>query len=1204
MHRTALFCHVLVLFVLASFARAQDVRITEFQAINTTGITDEDGTPQPWIEIWNPSTTAGVSLSSWTLSNGTSTWTFPSVEIMPDERMIVWASAKNRTVTTAPLHTNFTLPTAGGTLTLARFGGGIASRFVAYPAQTANTSWGRDEWDAATDATMTGRYSTPTAGERNNYSGAGAAGKVQFGLSSRSFTGTFSLTLAQVTPDASAVILYTIDGSAPTATTSAGTVPTGTTLKYTTALTATTTRVIRARVFRSGLLPGEIDTQGYLQLDSTTAGNPPTTPGFSSPMPIIVLSNFGAGTPPDATDQLSFMWVWEPAAPDNRSHLSDLPTLATRTVLDRRGSSTLNNPKYNVNVEARKARDDDDRNVSLLGFADGSDFVFTGPYEYDRSEIHNPFIYSLSSKIGRYAPGVRNVEVFFDVTGGSLNAPGGNTNDYFGIYNVVEKIRRDSNRVDVHKLDTYDNDAVGKTGGYIWKVDRLDSGDVGFSAGGQSMAYYYPKELLIKSTQRDPQEQYLTTYINGFNTALQSGTWNNPTTGYAAWIDVAEAIDHHLLNVWPMNVDGMRLSGYWHKERGGKLVPGPIWDFDRTMESTDARDDEPRSWRSTVSDFGTDFFNYTWWNRLFADIDFYQKYIDRWQSLRRGAFSQANVNALLDSWNATMAAECIARDVARWGKTKRTATFPGSPTGGYDGTQAGEILRIKDWLQVRATFIDSQWVGPVAAAMPEGHVTTGTQVALTGPAGATISYTLNGADPRPNGGGAPSGVLTYTAGTPITINATTRIRARAYNASWLSNSAVLIGANNPPLRSAWGGLTNVRYATDTLAAAGNIVISEINYHPTNPTVAELAVNPVFSDKDFEFIELKNVGNVPVDLAGAQFTLGVTFTFSGDNAVTLAPGAMLVVAANPAGFAARYGAIATVVGPWSGDLDNGGEQVVLKAVGGATIFDFTYSDAWYPGSDGGGYTLAIYDPLGGSAPANWRQSTALRGSPGANEPNRAPTVSFSGVAAGDLSGIALSGTPTDDRQPVVPGSLTFAWSLSGGPGTANFSPPDAASTTASFSLPGVYIARLTANDGSLSGFGEVSVFAKDTAAAWMARHPGVGTLNNDYDGDGLSNFAEFSFGLDPGVPDISAGPVVVLENGHLTLTYSRITPPSSVTYAVQVADSLTAFRAPNPGEFTEQIMTDSGLVQTVKVTDTVSTSGPPARFIRLKVSSVP
>ena len=1178
---------LLIFTILAAAARGQDPRITEFQAINVSDIVDEDGTHQGWIEIWNPSPTASVPLASWKLTNGTTTWTFPAVTIPPDEFMIIWASGKNRVVVTAPLHTNFTIPAEGGTLSLLRPTNAVVSSLASYPAQTADTSWGRDEWDAATTPTQVGRYSSPSPGERNGFGGSGVAGKVIFDKVSQSFTGTFVLALSQEVPDAGATIRYTINGTIPIPTSTAYTVP----------LNVTTTQMIRARVFKTGLLPGETETQCFLLRDATTTA-------FSSAMPIIVISNFSGFQPPDVGDQSGFAWVWEPAAPDNRARLTNLPTLATRIAIDRRGSSTLANAKYNLNMEARRARNDEDRDISLLGMPAGSDYVFHGPFDFDRSELHNPFIYELSNRIGRYAPRVRLAEVFMEVNGGALNFTGSASGDYYGIYNVTEKIRRDKNRVDVVKLDTYDNSPVAQTGGFIWKVDRLDSGDSGFSAGGQFMAYYYPKEIEIRTPQRTPQATFLSSYINSFNTALQSLTWNNPTTGYAAYLDIPEAIDHHLLNVWPMNVDGFRLSGYWHKERGGKLIAGPVWDFDRTMFcASDNRTDNPASWRSTTSDLGTDFFNYTWWNRLFADIDFYQKYIDRWQSLRRGAFSIANVDALLDSLNAQVSAEAITRDVARWGMIKRSWTRPFSPFTAMPASQAAEIQRIKDWLQQRANFIDSQWVGPVTASVAEGNVAAGTQVTLTGPVGVPIYYTLNGLDPRLPGGAAPGAGATLYSG-PVTVSATTRIRARAYKAS----HTALTGANNPPLVSKWGGLANVRYSTDTLAAAGNLIVTEVNYHPTNPSAAELTVNPVFTASDFEFLELRNIGATPLDLGGAQFTLGIEFAFTGENALTLAPGAYVVVAANPAAFTARNGAGATVVGPFTGDLDNSGEQLTLKAANNTTILDFTYDDAWYPNTDGSGRTLVVYDqfaaPAAFSTAANWRASAVNKGSPGATEPNFAPTVNAGIQVSGLVSGVNLNGIVTDDAQPNPPNALTFSWSQNGGPGVATFAPTDAAATTATFSLPGIYVLRLTASDSALSAFGDVSVFAKDTPAAWLARHPGIGTLDDDFDRDGSNNFVEFSLGLDPSLPDVNVGPIAVLENGHLTLTYTRIKPPSAVIYAIEVADDITTFRAPNPGEVTEEILADSGLTQTVKAVDSFSSPGPPARFMRLKMSPAP
>ena len=1267
---------VLILFlVMASGAFAQDVRITEFLPVNTAGLKDEDLTFQPWIEIWNTNTAAKVTLTSWKLVHGASQWTFPAtMEIPPGEYLVVFADSKNRTVMTAPLHTNFTLSsTGGGPLQLVRADTTIASTFPTYPALAANVSYGRDGAEIA----QIGSYTNPTPGGANNYSGIGVSGNVLISLSSRAFTGTLSVDLSQVVPVAGATIRYTTNGTVPVSTSPAFT--TGTPI----AVTGTT--LLRARVFESGKLPGETEAAGYLLLDGTTSA-------FNTAAPIVVVSNFnvplpftadattdvltvpnlsttlgppvttgtrvkvastgtlpgglsastdyyvrdlagnalklattsggtavdvtsiGTGTHtmtapiPDTGDQPAFLWVWEPAVADGRARFTNLPTLATRCAVDRRGSSTLTNAKTNFNLEARKDRDDLDKDVSLLGMPNGSDWVFHAPYNFDRSDLHNPFMYALSNSIGRQAMRTRMAEVFVETTGVALTYSGAASGDYFGLYNVMEKIRRGKDRVDVHKLDTYDNDAVGKTGGYIVKVDRKDAGDTGFTTPHEfpntptmtnGFAFYYPKEIEIRAPQRAPQLSYITSLCTTFDNVCFAANYADPITGYAAYLNVPAAVDHHLMQVWPMNVDGMRLSGFIQKERGGKIVYGPIWDYDRTMESTDARDDNPVTWRSTVSDFGTDFFNYTWWARLFSDPDFYQKYIDRWVELRRGPFSATTVNALLDTLNAQLTAEGVTRDLARWGQAKRTATFPNSPAGSYPGTQAGEVQRIKDWLQVRANFMDSQWVAPVTFSSGGGNIAPGLSLTMTAAAGSTIRYTLDGSEPRPSGGGAAgAGVLTYSA--PITINATTRVKARAYNASWTA----LTGANNPPLVSKWSGLTNARFSTDTPASAANLAVTEVNFHPADPSAAELAVNPVFDTSSFEFIELKNIGAAAVDLEGVKVTLGVIFTFTNEGAFTLAPGQFVVIAANPAALTARYGAIANVVGPFTGDLNNGGEQITIKSASNATIADFTYDDLWYPTTDGGGRTLAIYNPTAPapafSTSANWRASAATGGSPGANEPNLAPIANAGLDLIGYLPSIAIAGATDDDTLPAAP--LTIAWSQIAGPGTASFAPANAAATTASFDIPGVYALRLSANDGALSTPDDVSVAMRDTPGAWLLRHPGIGSLNDDPDGDGRTNWFEWTLGQDPSSGAGAGGIIIAIENDHLTLTCTRQKASPFVSYLVQVTGDLSAWADPLPGDVTEAILTDDGIVQTVKATDNAPAGA--GRFIRLKVTPLP
>src|SRR6185369_6115814 len=74
---------------------------------------------------------------------------------------------------------------------------------------------------------------------------------------------------------------------------------------------------------------------------------------------------------------------------------------------------------------------------------------------------------------------------------------------------------------------------------------------------------------------------------------------------------------------------------------------------------------------------------------------------------------------------------------------------------------------------------------------------------------------------------------------------------------------------------------------------------------------------------------------------------------------------------------------------------------------------------------------------------------------------------------------LQGTATDDGKPVG-STLAIKWSVVSGPGTVTFENPQQASTTATFSLPGTYVLRLTANDSDLISDDDVIVTVNPSA----------------------------------------------------------------------------------------------------------------------------
>ncbi|MBD28015.1 MAG: hypothetical protein CMO38_02070 [Verrucomicrobiaceae bacterium] len=167
-----------------------------------------------------------------------------------------------------------------------------------------------------------------------------------------------------------------------------------------------------------------------------------------------------------------------------------------------------------------------------------------------------------------------------------------------------------------------------------------------------------------------------------------------------------------------------------------------------------------------------------------------------------------------------------------------------------------------------------------------------------------------------------------------------------------------------------------------------LVISEIMYNPQEASESEEALG--FTNSDFEFIELKNIGESTLSLANVRFTKGIDFDFVDSSVDSLSPGQFLVLARNAEAFKVRYGVNQLVVGEYTpNNLSNGGENVKLSYGAGVAIQEFEYLDQkpWPVGADGQGYSLVLKDTeiiSDHKIPENWMQSSTIGGSPGKDE----------------------------------------------------------------------------------------------------------------------------------------------------------------------------------------------------------------------------
>ncbi len=363
-------------------------------------------------------------------------------------------------------------------------------------------------------------------------------------------------------------------------------------------------------------------------------------------------------------------------------------------------------PKKSYGFETRDTNNED-LDVALLGFPEEEDWILNGPYS-DKTLLRNVLIYDLSREMDMYASRTKLVEL--------------NVNDsYQGIYVFMEKLKRDSQRIAIQKLNETENSGDDLTGGYILKIDKLSGSNFGDGYNEQNsfnsnytppygssdkqirFLYEYPKAEEITTVQKS----YISNYINDFENALASDNFSDETIGYAAHIDVDSFIDFFILTELSNNVDGYRLSTYMHKDKNGKLKMGPIWDFNLAFGNAGYCDGSATNvWAYKFNERCSDDFWLIpfWWKRLLEDPAFVNKLKSRWTSLRGNTLSENGIFDRIDTYTDQLnSIDALARNFQTWdviGEWIWPNNFVGNT---YDQ----ETTYFKNFISDRLNWLDS-----------------------------------------------------------------------------------------------------------------------------------------------------------------------------------------------------------------------------------------------------------------------------------------------------------------------------------------------------------------------------------------------------------------------------------------------------------------------------------------------------------------
>jgi hypothetical protein len=1004
--------------------------LNEFSADGTTTLLDEDGARPDWIELRNPNAfslnLAGYALTD-TVTAGDD-WVFPLSNIPPNGYLIVFASAKNRAVSGSPLHTNFSINADGEYLALLAPGGTLVQQFpstyptpLKFPNQIPTISYGLDSTGAAKF------FSPHTPGAANSPGLDGQVADTNFSVKRGVYTTPQTVAITTLTPGAT--IRYTTNGSTPTETNG---------IVYSAPLNIANQTVIRARAFAPNLAPSNTDTQTYifhtdvLAQGATPAGWPAT--GVNGQV-----LRYGINT------TLAAQYT----TPQIVAGLTQLPSVSLVT-----DQANLTDPTTGIYVNSLNKGDAWERPASVeLIYPDG---VTDG----------------------------------FHINAGLRIRGGYSRNDQFPKHGFRLNFSRTYGESSL-KHDLFGGDAVKEFKQIDMRTEQNYNWSTSTGTENTAVREVFCRDLQRAMGQDGARSKSFHLYINGLYWGLYMWE-ERPFEDHAANYhggspedyDVVQTSNHSLftyelaagtIDAWqttwnltracaanPTNANYFALLG---RDANGVRVPAmPVYvdpehlaaymllfyytgDGDAPLSNflTYNRANNWRGFRNRFDEKGWQFFahdcehtvlasswvparatanttgganrsNFTYSNSewlhedLATNAEYRLKIADVAQKhlFNDGALTQSKALGLFNA-RAAEINQAIIADVVRWG------------TNATNHTQAQWLSRLESirtgFFPTRAATVISQLktrgfypnVNPPVFSQRGGQVASGFGLVLSnGGQSGTMYFTTNGSDPRAVGGALAVGATAYTA--PMTINALTTVRTRFQSTG-----------------GEWSALDESTFSVFPAASAANLVISKIHYHPADPLPAE---NPtgLLTDSAFEFVELLNKSASTIDIHEVSFDRGITFSFSGSAINTLAPGARVLVVANPTAFDARYGSGLPVAGTYSGTLSNSGETVRIVNGAGVPICEVTYADSagWPESADGTGHSLVLIDPAAAvSNPANWRSSVS-NGAPATSD----SVAPFTGIATADTDADGIPALVehflgTDDAIPnplsLIPGT---------------------------------------------------------------------------------------------------------------------------------------------------------------------------------------
>ncbi|MDE7229725.1 MAG: CotH kinase family protein [Oscillospiraceae bacterium] len=320
--------------------------------------------------------------------------------------------------------------------------------------------------------------------------------------------------------------------------------------------------------------------------------------------------------------------------------------------------------------------------VPLMGMPKNRDWILLSNHA-DKSFMRNIVAYDMGRELDFIWTGTQYpVDLFVN-------------GEYRGVYALGEH-----REISQHRINIDDSNDIDR--GFVLEIGGADGDDLvngvdyfhTYTNSARFITFADPQAYKLTEEQR----QFLMDYVNEADAAIVSGE------GYEEYIDVRSFCDWIIIHELTCNLDScFRRSCYFIKDKGGKLMMGPIWDFDLAFGNFDMDNTSYNTW-FTIGTTGSDsYVRVNWCNYLMNDPEFRAQLKSRWLEVRDKLLDTAYKSIDKNKAKIDASAEENFAIWDIWNKKVGYQSWATYNIQNYDG----QVKYIKDFLAKRAEWIDN-----------------------------------------------------------------------------------------------------------------------------------------------------------------------------------------------------------------------------------------------------------------------------------------------------------------------------------------------------------------------------------------------------------------------------------------------------------------------------------------------------------------